>query len=232
MINNTIMTEKYRGKYRIPSARWEKWDYGWNGAYFVTICTRNREAYFGDCVDGKMNLSEIGELAEKYWKEIPDHFPFVQLGAYVVMPDHVHGIVIIDKMGVGGNGDLIETQNFDLPGDRDTQKYDLPGDRETQNFNLPGDRETQNFDLPGDRETQNFASLRNTPQKNKFGPQSQNLASVIRGYKIGVTQNARKIRSDFAWQARYYDRVIRDGESYRQIEAYIKENPLKGRSGP
>jgi REP element-mobilizing transposase RayT len=157
-----------------------------------------------------MNLSEIGELAEKYWKEIPDHFPFVQLGAYVVMPDHVHGIVIIDKMGVGGNGDLIETQNF----------------------NLPGDRETQNFDLPGDRETQNFASLRNTPQKNKFGPQSQNLASVIRGYKIGVTQNARKIRSDFAWQARYYDRVIRDGESYRQIEAYIKENPLKGRSGP
>ncbi len=91
------MADKYQNKYRVPSARLQNWDYGWNASYFVTICTQNRECYFGDVMDGKMQLSEIGNLAKKYWQEIPQHFPFVQLDAFVVMPNHVHGIILIDK---------------------------------------------------------------------------------------------------------------------------------------
>lgn len=63
--------------------------------------------------------------------------------------------------------------------------------------------------------------------KNRFGPQSKNLASIIRGFKIGVTKNARKIHADFAWQPRYHDHVIRNNESYQKIKTYIVENPLK-----
>lgn len=89
--------EKYKGKYRIPSARLQTWDYGSNGMYFITICTHNREHYFGEIVDGKMKFFEIGRIAEKYWYEIPERFSYIHLDAFVVMPNHVHGILLIDK---------------------------------------------------------------------------------------------------------------------------------------
>ena len=93
------MIDKYQNKYRIPSARLQNWDYGWNATYFVTICTQNREYYFGDVVNHKMQLSEIGHIAQSCWQEIPKHFPFVILDAFIIMPNHVHGIVVIDKPG-------------------------------------------------------------------------------------------------------------------------------------
>ena len=79
------MSQKYRGKYRIPSARASWWNYGWNAAYFVTICTKNRAHHFGRIIKGKMQLSEIGEIANTCWLAIPEHFPFVELGNHVVM---------------------------------------------------------------------------------------------------------------------------------------------------
>jgi REP element-mobilizing transposase RayT len=105
--NEKMMSEKYKNKYRIKSARLENWDYGSNGMYFITICTQNREHFFGDCVDEEMQLNAIGELAYKYWNEIPKHFPFITLGEFVVMPNHTHGILIIDKPD---NNDNVETQ--------------------------------------------------------------------------------------------------------------------------
>lgn len=71
--------------------------YGANGAYFITICTNNREFYFGDIIDSKLEASELGILAENYWLDIPERFPYVELGNFVIMPNHVHGILIIDK---------------------------------------------------------------------------------------------------------------------------------------
>ncbi|MGZ2371543.1 transposase [Ancylomarina sp. YFZ004] len=91
------MSEKFQNQYRIKSARLENWDYGSNAAYFVTICTQDRAHYFGEITDGIMQLSEIGFLAYKYWLEISEHFPFVELDEFVVMPNHVHGIIIINK---------------------------------------------------------------------------------------------------------------------------------------
>ncbi len=87
--------EKYKGKYRIKSARLQGWDYSKNGAYFVTICTKDKEYFFGKIKNEKVNLSEMGEIAKKYWKEISQHFPFIILDEYCVMPNHVHGILWI-----------------------------------------------------------------------------------------------------------------------------------------
>ena len=91
------MSEKYQNKYRIASARAQWWNYGWNGAYFVTICTKNREHFFGEINDGNMYLSRTGVIADILWHHIPHHAPFVELGDFVVMPNHVHGIIILDK---------------------------------------------------------------------------------------------------------------------------------------
>jgi len=172
--------DKFKGKYRIPSARWAAWDYSSNAAYFITICVANRAPDFGRIMDGKMILSPLGQSAQDCWIEIPNHFPFVELGEFVVMPNHTHGVVVIKKPVVG-----VETQ---------------------------------------DVETQDFASLQDTP-KNKFGPQSQNLASIVRGYKIGVTKFARQNGIPFTWQTRYHDRVIRTEKEHENISAYILSNP-------
>ncbi|MND50407.1 Transposase IS200 like protein [compost metagenome] len=87
----------YKNKYRIASTRLQNWDYRRNAAYFITICTQNRIHYFGEIISQQMQLTDIGQLAEKFWLEIPNHFPFVELGNFVIMPNHMHGILIINN---------------------------------------------------------------------------------------------------------------------------------------
>lgn len=175
--------DKYRGKYHIPSARWAAWDYGGHAAYFITLCTAHREHCFGSVANGAMTLTSLGQSAVDCWYEIPAHFPFVVLDEFVVMPNHVHGIVVINKPTTG----VVGTQHV--------------------------------------VETQNVASLRMA--SNRFGPQSQNLASIVRGYKIGVTKFARQNNLPFAWQNRYHDHIIRDEGEYHRIRQYICENPQR-----
>lgn len=112
------MTNRFQNTFRIPSARAPWWDYGSNATYFVTICTLGRDSYFGNIRDETMNLSEIGKIAQSCWTEIPNHFPFVKLDAFIVMPNHVHGILVVNKTENDLNetnamkGSVVETQNF------------------------------------------------------------------------------------------------------------------------
>jgi REP element-mobilizing transposase RayT len=83
--------------------RHKNYDYSQNGFYFVTICAKDHQMFFGNIMKSgneynpvyKMDLSEIGKAAEKYWLEIPKHFPFVNLDEYIIMPNHIHGIIEI-----------------------------------------------------------------------------------------------------------------------------------------
>lgn len=104
-----IMCEKFKNKYTIKSARLQNYDYSQNGMYFVTICTRNKEHFFGEIIEGKMILNDLGKIIDQFWQEIPKHFPFVNLDVHQIMPNHLHGIIEIcrDEMGAGGN---VETQ--------------------------------------------------------------------------------------------------------------------------
>ncbi|MBN1499212.1 MAG: transposase [Spirochaetes bacterium] len=87
----------YKNRYRIESARLKGWDYSSEGYYFITICTKNRIPFFGRIKNKKMILNDIGKIAEKYWMEIPDHFQFIKLDSFIIMPDHIHGIIIINN---------------------------------------------------------------------------------------------------------------------------------------
>lgn len=84
-----------RKRFSDKSMRLQGYDYCRNGKYFITICTKNKIPYFGNIDDGKINLSEPGKIIDKFWNEIPNHFPFVILDEYIIMPDHIHGILII-----------------------------------------------------------------------------------------------------------------------------------------
>src|SRR3989304_3526520 len=103
----------YKGKYRIESTRLEEWDYSsgsgvaikregsWGtafGYYFVTICTNNMECVLSRITDGKVVLTGIGNIAKRLWLEIPEHFKNVELDEFIIMPNHIHGIVIINNV--------------------------------------------------------------------------------------------------------------------------------------
>src|SRR4030042_2543929 len=78
--------------------RMPRYDYSSRGCYFVTICIKNKETNsFGKITDGKIELSQMGGIAEKCWLEIPNHFPDVRLDEFVIMPNHVRGILVITK---------------------------------------------------------------------------------------------------------------------------------------
>ena len=77
------------------SIRLKGYDYTSAGAYFITIVTYQRECLFGDIQNGEMTLSAMGQIADENWRAIPEHFPQVELGAFVVMPNHAHGVIII-----------------------------------------------------------------------------------------------------------------------------------------
>ncbi len=87
----------YKNKYRIESTRLPHHNYAANGWYFVTFCTKDKLWFFGDIVSGNIQFSAIGEMANKFWSEIPKHFQDVYLDAYIIMPNHVHGIVVIER---------------------------------------------------------------------------------------------------------------------------------------
>jgi hypothetical protein len=84
--------------------RWQGYDYANVGAYYLTICTDDRRHWFGHIVDGVMHRSPIGELAQRCWDAIPEHMPHVDVGEFVVMPNHVHGIVVIRERLVDARG--------------------------------------------------------------------------------------------------------------------------------
>lgn len=101
--------------------RWSGYDYAQQGAYYLTICTQDRLHRFGRIVDGVMHPSPIGELTQRCWDAIPQHMPHVDIGEFVVMPNHVHGIVVIrerlvDVRGVVGGGALDVEARHDAPG--------------------------------------------------------------------------------------------------------------------
>ena len=91
------MKTLFQNKYRIKSIRLKNWDYSSNGAYFITICTNDRICYFGEIKNWKLVLSNIGKIVNEYWFKIPNHHENIILDQFITMPNHIHGILFIDR---------------------------------------------------------------------------------------------------------------------------------------
>jgi putative transposase len=87
----------YKNKYRIESARCQTWDYTSNGYYFITICTHNKQSFFGEIINAEIKLSKIGEIVAEEWQKTEQIRPNIQLDAWVIMPNHMHSILIINN---------------------------------------------------------------------------------------------------------------------------------------
>ena len=91
------MNELFKNKYRIKSIRLQNWDYSSEGFYFITICTYKRMPYFGEIINRKMKLSEIGVVVHDFWLKIELIRTNIKLDMFVIMPNHLHGIIIINR---------------------------------------------------------------------------------------------------------------------------------------
>jgi REP element-mobilizing transposase RayT len=87
----------FQGKYRIESIRLKGWDYTSPGEYFVTICTKGMVEWFGRVNGNVMQMNDIGDVARRCWIEIPQHHTDIALDEFIVMPNHVHGIIVINE---------------------------------------------------------------------------------------------------------------------------------------
>lgn len=124
----------FKNTFRIPSARWQGWDYGWNGWYFVTICTKDRACYFGDVVKKEMMLSDIGKIAQEEWLKTPIIRDGMRLDEWLIMPNHVHMVIeIINR------DDTVETHSYaslQQPDPKQTPEQEKPNIFGPQRRNL------------------------------------------------------------------------------------------------
>ena len=197
--------QKYLGKYRVRSARYKGWDYRTSAHYFITICTANKQDFFGEIPLDKMIISPVGAIAHILWHEMIHHYPkeLIELGEFIVMPNHVHGIITLNNN--------VETQHA---------ASDF-----TDNESNDSSINESNDSL---METQHAASLQEWERGSfpipNLNPNS--ISSIVRNYKSAVTKYARRlVSSEFAWQTRFYDHIIRNDESYGIIANYIRTNP-------
>ena len=89
----------YKNIYRVKSTRHPDWNYADDGMYFITICTKDKQEFFGKINKEEMFLNNIGKISNKIWLEIPKYFSNVILDEYIIMPNHVHGVISICNDG-------------------------------------------------------------------------------------------------------------------------------------
>lgn len=204
--------DKFQNKYRIPSTRLQNWDYRWAGAYFITICTKNRLHYFGEIKNGQMQLSHTGVIADVLWYEIKNHSQNVELAEFVVMPNHIHGVIIITDDNNNINGYNVET------GHALSLRPIQPIQPIQPNPSTPSNQTEQ--------PTTSTQIEQKTIGQQRFQNIGKNsISSIVGSYKSAVTKHAHRLGFDFAWQTRFHDHIIRDDKSFQNINNYIINNP-------
>lgn len=184
------------------SVRLRGYDYAAPGAYFVTLCVRHRRCLFGEVVERRMHRSSIGEAAHRCWQRIPDHVPHVELDAFVIMPNHMHGILLLREERAEASGEEGATSHQDAAS---------PPASAAASRGLEGRQ--------GSRSAAYYARI--SPAKNSLGV-------VVRTYKGAVTRWCRRNKHPaFAWHRSYYEHSIRHRRALERIRRYIAENPAR-----
>jgi putative transposase len=188
-------------KHHRRSIRLKGFDYTRPGAYFVTMVSYRRVCLFGEVVDGQARLNDLGKIVDRCWKNISRHFPEVELDVYVIMPNHLHGIIWIGDRGMGEASKDAE-QEISHP-------LAIAQSRSASPINADASPQPPNGTQSGSLNAivQNFKSV-STRKANQF------LGSP--GGKI--------------WQRDYYERIVRSERELNAIRRYIENNPTQWES--
>ena len=184
-----------------PRAGWH--DYN-GGEYFVTICTHNREHFFGTIINHKMNLSEIGIYTAECIVKISELNHDAVVKEYVVMPNHIHLILDVARMGRVGMG-CVGMGHCPIP-TATVMNRDCP-------IPKAAEQSRQSIEINTEMQRRSLSKGR--------------VSVIIGSFKSAVTKFARQKGMYFAWQTRFHDHIIRNQEEYYRIATYIRENPNK-----
>ena len=193
------------------SPRHPSFDYRSIAAYFVTTCTKDRRCLFGEVCRGRVLLNDVGRIVMEEWKRSEKLRERILLDAWIVMPNHMHGIVCIVPP---------ETKDVSPRG------YDLQVGR------VP----TRSVDAPTrDERTTRASSLPQDGNRSAKGPPAKSLSAMVGAFKSSVSRRVnqyRKTAEDTIWQSRFHDRIIRNEREWRARRRYIERNPERWEQDP
>jgi putative transposase len=182
------------------SIRLGNYDYSQAGAYFVTLCAQDKECLFGEINDGEMKLNEAGEMVQGVWEQLQDRFCDIELDAFIVMPNHIHGIInIVTPNHAHGIINNVGAR-FIAPKTRTAPQKQMVNE--------------------SNRGTVNKSVINHAPM----------LGQIIRAFKARCAYGINKFRNSPGmpvWQRNYYERVIRNEQELNKTRVYITDNPFK-----
>jgi putative transposase len=184
-------------KHHRRSIRLKGHDYSLTGTYFITICTHQREQIFGVIENGVMQLNEFGHIVAKHWQWLSIQYPYVTLGEWVVMPNHMHGILVVTDTGRGGSR-TAPTINPNTP----RASID-PGTPRSIDHATPS--------IP----------LGDEPKRKPLG----RLIGAFKTVSTKEINQIRNTPAVPIWQRNYYEHIIRDKKPLDNIRRYIQTNP-------
>ena len=203
------------------SIRLRGYDYSQAGAYFVTICTQGRQCCFGDISDGQMHPNDAGRMVWAEWQALSARFPGIELDEFVVMPNHVHGILWIEATADGATTDGATTRV--APTEADAVGAPLVG---AQSVGQPNGATANGATTNGattNGATTNGATTRVAPTLGEIVGAFKSITTD--GYIRGVRGNNWPPFPGRLWQRNYYEQIVRDDNALNGIRQYIVDNP-------
>lgn len=192
--------------YHRKSIRLKGYDYSREGAYFITICTKGTECLFGEISEGIMRINLLGEMIRKWWVELTHRFNNIGLDEFIIMPNHIHGIIFIaDNCRDGVSSLLLKNK--------------------TQGQGDPPPTEINSKQHGG--ETKEGGE---TPPLLHKNIRKYTLGQIVAYFKYQTTKDINESRGTSGiplWQHNYYEHIIRNEEELSKTREYIQNNPLK-----
>jgi putative transposase len=236
---------KFQNKYNVESHRKPNWDYSASAQYFITICCQNQKHYLGKIENHKMILSDFGKIVEREWHESFTFRKELFLDEFILMPNHLHAIIIIDSPAIE-NGP-VQTHGRASQTDDDFDK--THGRASQQPLGNPTETHTCAPQQPLRNPTETHTCAPQQPLGNPtethgraplpFTRKPKSISSFIAGFKSATTNkidnfidekelpNKKFNRNNKFWHPNYHDHIIRDDTAYQNIKNYIINNPAK-----
>ncbi len=203
--------DNIRKAYNRRTIRLQNYDYTQPGFYFVTICTYKKKWMFGEIVNDEMHLNDVGKVIQSTWNTLPGRFPHVELDEYVIMPNHIHGIIIIEETSIR----TPKVSNSSKLPERFKQ-YMHANDAIISASVPPPHPVGRDKSGPYDASRLHYTST--LPA----------LDEIVRTFKAVSTHGVRlSEKPNFAWQSRYYEHIIRNDKELDRISEYIANNPAR-----
>ncbi len=215
---------------RRRAMRLRGYDYSQPGAYFVTICVQHRQCLFGAIIDGKMHLNEIGEIVVECWNRIPQHFSSVEIGEYVIMPNHIHGIIAWDIAEVRSPN----PQENAKKRRGEVTSPSLGKNAEARSPNPQENARKRRGEVTSPSLGKNAEARSPNPQENarkrRGEVTSPSLGKIVAYFKYQSTKHINQHHNTPGtriWQRNYHDHIIRDDIDLQRLREYIQNNPRK-----